>query len=83
MALSDPLGELRALAQRALRRVHACGVMHGDLRLANFVWSASGGIKLLDFGRAVVHASSDLLAEEEAELEAVFGKAKEEAEHHS
>lgn len=65
---------LRSAAHLSLQRVHDCGVLHGDLRLANLVYSsASSGIKLVDFGRACVGAvSSDDMAHEIAELEELF-----------
>ena len=56
--------ERAGAARHALRRVHQSGFAHGDVRLENFVVSASGGTMLLDFGFAEP-LSGDAEADEE------------------
>jgi serine/threonine protein kinase len=51
-APTDPFGYLKILYQiaTALRDLHAAGVVHRDLKLANFKESHAGIVKLFDFG---------------------------------
>jgi predicted Ser/Thr protein kinase len=67
-------------AVAALRQVHALGVLHGDVRLENFVAvpvGAEGEVRwrvvVLDFDRAYLSASSDALRKERAELRRRLG----------
>ncbi|KAJ3167001.1 hypothetical protein HDU87_001893 [Geranomyces variabilis] len=40
------------MIRSALQRLHALDVVHGDIRLLNFLYdTASGGVKVIDFGR--------------------------------
>lgn len=67
-------------AVAALRQVHTLGVLHGDVRLENFVAvpvGAEGEVRwrvvVLDFDRAYLSASSDALRKERAELRRRLG----------
>lgn len=54
-ASSDPLGLIRVLYQiaTALSDLHKLGITHRDLKLENFKDSASGILKIFDFGLSV------------------------------
>jgi len=51
-----PLAVARAVVRsvaEGLAHVHACGVVHRDLKTSNLLYSAKGDVKLADFGLAV------------------------------
>ncbi|KAJ3271053.1 hypothetical protein HK104_004753 [Borealophlyctis nickersoniae] len=54
--------------KEALREVHSCGVLHGDVRLQNFLWDGKGAVRVIDFGQATLNASAEQYA---AEMRAV------------
>ncbi|KAI8585766.1 hypothetical protein BDZ88DRAFT_431511 [Geranomyces variabilis] len=59
-------GNILSMIRSAVQRVHALGVVHGDIRLANFLYDiASGGVKVIDFGQSRANTSA---AEREAEM---------------
>ncbi|EFJ43412.1 hypothetical protein VOLCADRAFT_106848 [Volvox carteri f. nagariensis] len=68
--------KLRTAMLRALRVLHRAGVLHGDIRLSNFVMGRDGVVKLVDLGNARVvggleAGSSSYQAAMEAEVQAV------------
>jgi predicted Ser/Thr protein kinase len=67
-------------AVAALQQVHALGVMHGDVRLENFVAVPLGTqgehrwrVVVLDFDRAYLGAGVEALREERAQLRRLLG----------
>lgn len=44
----------REAARAAVRSLHAAGVLHGDIRRANFVRGEGGAVKLVDFESATI-----------------------------
>ena len=42
-----------AAALRCVGALHGCAMLHGDLKPDNFLLAPSGGLQLIDFGRAV------------------------------
>lgn len=52
-------GLARTLAT-AFGRLHAAGVVHGDIHQGNILVSPSGAVTVLDFGRAVIRNSRNL-----------------------
>ena len=61
----------------ALRQVHVLGVLHGDVRLDNFVAVPVGEgrwrVVVLDFDRAYLGAGVEALREERAQLRRLLG----------
>ena len=51
--------ELRASMVQALQALHRAGVLHGDIRLSNFVLGQDGGVKLVDLGEAKMVGGAD------------------------
>lgn len=52
LAVPSAISLVRSLLQ-ALEHVHACGVVHRDIKLANLWLSTDGSLKILDFGIAL------------------------------
>lgn len=71
-------GALLPQALLALRAVHAAGVLHGDVRLPNFIVrddpGASPRVIILDFGQARIKVQEEEADEEVAELHDLFDK---------
>ena len=44
---------------QALQALHRAGVLHGDIRLSNFVLGQDGGVKLVDLGEAKMVGGAD------------------------
>ena len=51
--------ELRASMVQALQALHRARVLHGDIRLSNFVLGQDGGVKLVDLGEAKMVGGAD------------------------
>ena len=49
--------------QRALKAVHAKGIVHGDLELRHFTLAQDGSVRIIDFGRAERGSSAQCRAE--------------------
>ena len=47
--------DARAAARRSLQRIHSYGVIHGDIRLPNFLLASEGRVLVADFGRSSLH----------------------------
>ncbi|PNH06581.1 hypothetical protein TSOC_007016, partial [Tetrabaena socialis] len=62
--------ELRAMMVAALRALHSAGVLHGDIRLSNFVAGQGEGVKLVDLGEAKVVGASEAGSSHQAAMEA-------------
>jgi tRNA A-37 threonylcarbamoyl transferase component Bud32 len=86
--LPRPLGEeVCSGARAALSRLHACGVLHGDVRLNNFmaVPTSSVGngsrwrVVVLDFDRAYLNASAADMRKEMSELKRQLRSARSQA----
>lgn len=63
-------------ALKAIKALHDVGVLHGDVRLANFVTSDDGSVRVVDFGRSQLMVKSGARKDLDrrmarAELEAV------------
>ncbi|KAK9816199.1 hypothetical protein WJX74_001896 [Apatococcus lobatus] len=59
--------DLEPAALRALERVHACGVLHGDIRLDNILRNGRKGVVLADFAFSKLAAGPQLIQEESSD----------------
>lgn len=55
----DECKEIFLPVLEGLNRIHAMGIIHRDISPDNLMFSSSGELKLIDFGAARYHASSD------------------------
>ncbi|KAJ3022653.1 hypothetical protein HKX48_005583 [Thoreauomyces humboldtii] len=66
-------GTIISLALAALAKVHALGVLHGDVRVENFLYDpASNSVRVIDFGLSKTGASAEELAGELLAVEGFF-----------
>lgn len=61
----------RAAMLAAVRGLHGQGVLHGDIRRANFVRRGHGPVKLVDLEMAVIGSSRETMDAEVAQVEAL------------
>ncbi|KDQ19051.1 hypothetical protein BOTBODRAFT_171013 [Botryobasidium botryosum FD-172 SS1] len=59
---------------QALRKIHAAGILHNDIRRRNLLLSNSGEVTIIDFDRASRNPSPAAMAREIAELEQILGE---------
>ncbi|KIM40416.1 hypothetical protein M413DRAFT_28883 [Hebeloma cylindrosporum] len=61
----------------AFRKLHARGILHGDIRLNNLLMDSSGAVYIIDFDRAEVDPEEKQLQEEMDELAGLLGNGDE------
>ena len=61
---------------KAYDQIHSLGVFHGDVRGANILVRRDESVVIIDFERSILNANTNLIDEEEEEVQLLLAAAK-------